>query len=283
MARPTNTQLFALAQAPPRSLRVGEGTYALEKVFKHDFFAATALYAKQNGPGFDRVVVKFGRTQPFCGLPMSWYGQWLRHHEEDIYAALAGVKGIPRWAGRIGETTYAIQYIDASPLDHLDAPPPEMFDKLAETFGKMHARGVAYCDANKRSNILVDRRGRPWLVDFQISLRTRPGWPAPLRWLIAAIVRHAQRADVYHLYKHKRRMARAELTAEEELLSRRRGLLHTLHRKATDPWRALRRRFLRKQAREGRLTSPSAGLEDHHQPEKATWREGGGKSHARPD
>ncbi len=283
MAQPTNTQLFALAQAPPRSLRVGEGTYALEKVFKHDFFAATALYAKLDGAGFPRVVVKFGRTQPFCGLPMCWYGQWLRRHEEAIYAALAGVEGIPRWAGRVGDASYAIQYIHAAPLDHLDAPPPGLFDKLARIFRQMHARGVAYCDANKRSNILVDRQGQPWLVDFQISLRARTGWPAPLRGLIAAVIRYAQRADVYHLYKHKRRMARSELTPEEELLSRRRGLLHTIHRKATDPWRALRRRFLRKQTREGRLLSPSARLEDHHQPEKATWREDEGKSPSRPD
>jgi hypothetical protein len=73
--------------------------------------------------------------------------------------------------------------------------------------------------------------------------------------------------------KHKRRLAPNELAPEEEALSRRRTGLHALHRKLTKPWRALRRRFLRRQHASGRLKSPTAELEDHHQPEKATWRD----------
>lgn len=272
--RSKNTQLFALRNAPPETLTLRELTYRRTRVFKHDFFAATCLYeaVESQRAAIPRVVVKFGRTQEFWGMPLDWYGKWLCMHERDIYSHLAGVPGVPRWAGCVDDATYAIEYIDAKPLDHLDVPPPGFFDRLLEIFTQMHRRGVAYCDANKQSNILVDADGRPFVIDFQISIHRRDNWPWPLRSISALIVRFAQRADIYHLYKHKRRLAPQELTAEEERLSRRRGRMHMLHRKLSARWREMRRRFLRKQYKAGRLESPTAKLEDHHQPEKETWR-----------
>ncbi len=272
--RTTNTQMFALRRPPPERVELAGAAYRLERVFKHDFFAATCLYQRVGGEsGFARVVGKFGRTRDFCGVPLWWLGRYMRAHEEGIYRALAGVDGVPRWAGRLGEAGYAIEYIDAVPLDHLDTPPTGFFDRLRGVFDAVHARGVAYSDANKRSNILCDTDGRAWLVDFQIAFRRRDDWPWPFRSLVAAAVRYVAGRDLYHLYKHKRRLAPAELTSEEDALSRRRGRLHGLHRKLTTPWRSFRRRWLRRQHRKGALQSPTADLEDHHQPEKATWRD----------
>ena len=269
----TNTQMFALRQSPPGRIELGGAAYELVRVFKHDFFAATCLYrAVSAGGAFDRVVVKFGRDQAFCGLPLAWYGRLLRHHEEAIYRLLAGVSGVPRWAGSLGQTAYAIEYIDARPLDHLQAPPPALFDRLREIFDAIHARGVGYCDANKKSNILVDDAGRPFLIDYQIAIRRRDDLPWPLRALAAAAVRYIARRDLYHLYKHKRRLCPEHMTPQEVELSRKRSGLHWLHRKLTKPYRALRRAFLRKQYQAGRLASPTAELEDHHQPEKEAWR-----------
>jgi hypothetical protein len=264
--------MFALRDPPPEAVTLGGSTYRLVRVFKHDFFAATCLYEAAGEAEIPTVVVKFGRTQPFCGLPMDWYGRLLCKHERGIYEALAGVEGVPRWAGCVSETTYAVEYIDAVPLDHLDAPPAGFFDRLLAVFEAIHERGVAYGDANKRSNILVDAAGRPFVIDYQIALRYRDDWPWPARQVLAAAVRYAQRGDVYHLYKHKRRLSPHELTDAEEAASRRRGLLHTIHRKLTKPWRSFRRRFLQRQYESGRLESPTADLEDHDQPEKATWR-----------
>jgi len=274
-----NTQLFALPQPPPERVELGGVRYRLVRVFKHDFFAATCLYEAaaddlraRNPDAIARIVVKFGRTQVFCGLPTAWYAAFMRAHEEGIYRALAGIPGVPRWAGRVGENGYAIEYVDARPLDHLAGPPPGFFDRIREVLDAIHARGVAYGDANKRSNILVGPGGEPFLVDYQIAIRRRDDLPWPIGAIVAAVVAYVQRSDLYHLYKHKRRLAPSELRPQEEALSRRRGLLHTIHRKLTDPWRFLRRRFLRGQHRTGRLASPTAALEDHHQPEKATWR-----------
>lgn len=269
----SNRQLFALREPPPQRVEIAGRAYRLVRVFKHDFFAATCLYERDDAgeAAMPRVVVKFGRSQPFCGLPMEWMGRWNRDHEEAIYARLAGVEGLPRWGGRVGALGYAIEYLDAAPLDHLPSPPPGFFDRLRKILDAIHDRGIAYGDANKRSNILVGPGGEPYLIDFQISIRTRDDLPL-IGAAIRLLVRRMMQKDLYHLYKHKRRMAPAELTGEEESLSRKRGLLHLLHRKLTKPYRSLRRWFLQKQYRSGQLVSPTASMEDHHQPEKETWR-----------
>ena len=268
---PLNTQMFALRDVSS-TLSVAGDEYSLLRVFKHDFYAATCLYQAVSPARFPRIVVKFGRRQMFCGLPLAWLGRWNRRHEEAIYRVLSGVEGVPRWLGRCRDGGYAIEYIDAKPLDHLEAPPPGFFDRLREIFDAIHARGVAYCDANKRSNILVDPSGRPFLVDFQLAIHRRDDLPWPLRAIVGACVRYLAGKDLYHLYKHKRRLAPQELTEQEEALSRHRSFLHRLHRKFTKPYRFLRRDFLRKRYEQGKLVSPTAKLEDHHQPEKATWR-----------
>ena len=271
----TNSQMFALRRPPPDEVDFGGDRYRLVRVFKHDFFAATCLY-EVAGPkpdaAFEKIVVKFGRTRDFCGLPVAWLGSFLLDHERAIYAALAGIEGVPRWAGRIGEAACAIEYVDAVPLDHVGPPPEGFFDRLRAILDQIHARGVGYCDANKRSNILVGPDGGAFLIDFQISVRRRDDWPQPLRAIARAVVSYVAAKDLYHLYKHKRRLAPGELTPEQRAQSVRRGGLHWLHRKLTKPYRALRRRFLSGQYKAGRLESPTAELEDHHQPEKATWR-----------
>jgi len=279
--------MFALRDVPPRTLRLAGARYRLVRVFKHDFLAATCLYEAEptsaspveplgDAPGarveFPRIVAKFGRSQSFLGLPMDWAGRLLRGREEEIYRALAGVEGVPRWVGRIDSASYAIEFVDGAPLDHVAAPPPGFFDRLRALFGAIHDCGVAYCDANKRSNILVGPRGKPFLVDYQIAIRRRDDLPWPLRSLVAGAVRYCAKRDLYHLCKHKRRLCPHELTVQEEALSRYRVGLHWLHRKLTKPWRSLRRRFLQREYQAGQLTSPTADLEDHPQPEKDVWR-----------
>lgn len=270
--------MFALSEAPPTTVEIAGARYGLVRVFKHDFYAATCLYqARDAGSDPEKIVVKFGRTRDFCGLGAAWLGELMRAHEEAIYRDLAGVAGVPRWVGSLGSAGYAIEHIDGVPLDHLaDAPPPGFFDRLRKVFDEIHARGVGYSDANKRSNILVGPGGEPFVVDYQISIRRRDDWPWPLRAIARGLVAYVVGKDLYHLYKHKRRLCPDELTNEEDALSRDRGGLHLLHRKLTNPWRVLRRRFLRGQYESGRLVSPTAEMEDHHQPEKATWRKAEG-------
>ena len=146
-------------------MKVCGAEYCLTRVFKHDFWAATCLYETTGQAEFPRVVVKIGRDHAFWGFPLKWYGKWLQAHERDIYKTLEGIHGVPRWIASLGDTGYAIEYIDALPLDHIDKPQPAVFDELARVFEQIHLRDVAYVDANKRSNILVTAEGQPFLVE----------------------------------------------------------------------------------------------------------------------
>ena len=278
----TNKVWFALTDAPPEHVDVGSGRYKIERVFKHDFYAATCLYHLVDSTDDDaceKIVVKFGRQSSLFGLPMKWSGEFMRRREENVYSRLEGLEGIPRWLGRLGDTGYAIEYIDAVPLDHFEKVPAGFFDRIIDLMKQVHSRGVAYSDSNKRSNILVGPDGEAFLIDFQISLLLRENSPWPLNRISRAIVDYICQRDIYHLLKHKRRMAPDELTPEEDTLSRQRDLLHRIHRKVAKGWRYLRRGFLRKRFESGRMVSPTAHLEDHIQPEKATWR----KVEARPE
>jgi len=274
----TDTQMFALKDPVPDRLTVRGSEYSLQRVFKHDFWAATCMYSTPDSdsdcPG---IVVKFGRDHPFAGLPFQMVGRWLTSREEYIYHRLDGVDGIPRWIDRLSPSSCAIEYIEGKPLDHCEKPPGGFFDKLKTIFEDLHSRGVAYVDSNKRSNILVKENGDPALIDFQISLATNSTWFPPFRNILSSIVHSLQKKDIYHLLKHKRRMSPDELTPEEDLVSRKRRGVHFLHRKLAKPYRRMRRNFLRKRHEEGRLVSPTSELEDHVQPEKESWRDSPGE------
>ena len=220
----------------------------------------------------EKVVVKIGRVQGFCGFPLDWVGRALRANERAVYRRIEGIPGVARWVGCLGATGYAIEYIDARPLDHPPPPPAGFFDQLRTLFEAIHARGVAYTDSNKRSNILIGADGRPYLVDYQISIRRCDDLPWPIGSAVAAAVRYMAAKDLYHLYKHKRRIAPAELTPEEDSLSRKRGGIHAVHRRLAKVYRAIRRTFLRRQFRKGAIHSPTEDLENHYQPEKDSWR-----------
>ncbi|GAH84258.1 unnamed protein product, partial [marine sediment metagenome] len=186
--------MFALRSPPPERIELAAATYRLVRVFKHDFWTAACLYELSAGAAgteaVPKVVVKFGRSQAFAGIPLGWVVRILRRNEQEIYGLLRGVPGVPRWMGCIGECGYAIEFIDSRSLDHDPPPPPGFFDELRRLLEAVHARGVAYVDSNKRSNILVGADGRPYLVDYQISIHRREDLPWPLREIIRAAVNY---------------------------------------------------------------------------------------------
>lgn len=286
MARSShNTQLFALPTCPPEHLTAAERHWRMEKVFKHDFFAATVLYAPgQTEEGqtadTDKLVVKFGRVNRFCGLGCRWIGRLLARRERRFHELADDVPGIQPFVEALDETSYALRFLPGRTLDTLASAPGEggvFFDRLRAIVDQLHARGIAYCDMNKRSNIVVRPDDTPALIDFQIAIWIDPKWSAWKRTLLGPIVRYMQRMDLYHMYKHKRRLDEAHLTDQERALAERRGPLIRIHRALVTPLRTIRRRFLGHLHRKGRLVSPSKDREDHYLPEKDTWRQPGEK------
>ncbi len=235
--------LFALPGAElPASVRCRGGTYTRVETFKHDFFAATGLY---RGPAGDLAVLKMGRTNELFSIPMDWSGRFLGHREIGFYERLQDLPGVPRLIGPVGATGFLHAFVPGHPLGRKEAVSDQFFDELLALLEELHRRGIAYVDLNKRQNILVGDDGRPYLIDFQISLsvpRGRWGARGPCRW----VLQRFQHADVYHALKHKRRLRPDLLTPAEAAALERLSVWIRLHRLIARPLTQLRRRTLRR-------------------------------------
>jgi hypothetical protein len=215
--------------------------YARVRTFKHDFFAATGLYRGPDG----LAVLKLGRCTDFLSLPTAWIGALLARREIRLYESTRDLAGVPRLVGPIGRNGFLHAFVPGHPLARREAVSDTFFDELLALLDALHERHIAYVDLNKRQNILVGDDGRPYLIDFQISLLLpRTGWRrlAPVRWLLSRF----QQADRYHCLKHKRRLRPDLLTAEEEARLARLSPWIRAHRLVARPLTYLRRRTLQR-------------------------------------
>jgi hypothetical protein len=236
-------------KALPKTLELPAGRYRLDRVFKHDFFAATALYGFDNSaspiPAPPRVVLKIARQSDFLGVPLRWLGQAIARHEWSILTRLQDLPGLPRLIARYGNDGVIYRYIEGRSLDENPGGlPDDFFDRLLDLLSKIHQRRIAYVDMNKRGNILIAADQSPCLIDFQIACFIPPmifGLHAVARSILDIL----QKEDCYHLYKHKRRL-RPDLMNDRELeQSRRVSFWILIHRALAAPYRRLRRGILR--------------------------------------
>ena len=257
----TPSWLLALGAEPvPATIEVGGRTHRLERIFKHDFFAYTALYREATAP--DRahasgVVLKIGRKASFFGLPLAWIGRWNAAHESAVFREVDDLEIVPRFTGRWGKHGFTHEFIEGHPLQRGERVPDDFFARLEAGLAEIHRRKLAYVDLEKSENVLVGDDGRPYLFDFQISWR----WPRrfggdlwPVAW-----TRHAlQASDRYHLKKHQRRSRPDQLTPAE--LAAAKPRLVRLYTGLTRPFTLLRRLVLKRidPERERRDLAPSA-------------------------
>lgn len=85
---------------PPRAITINGEEHELVEVFKHDSWAATALYRGQRG----MIVAKFNREQPLFFVPMKWLGRWLARREARALCLLDGIAGCPRMRAQSGRS-----------------------------------------------------------------------------------------------------------------------------------------------------------------------------------
>ena len=234
------------ADEPPRYVSVQGTRYQLAVPLKHDSWAATAIYADDEGK---RITCKFGRTQSVFGIPMSWLGRLLARRESGFLRRLKHIELLPKdlgpvtAGGRVLPNAIARSYVEGHPF----RDPPEhretFFADLRRLIAELHAEGVAYVDLHKRENIIVDPVGRPYLIDFQVCLATGSRWPLNGR-LMRLLVGKLKEMDDYHINKHYARCM-ADLLSPEEIrrLKTPPGFI-TAHRSFAVPLRSLRRRLL---------------------------------------
>jgi hypothetical protein len=133
-------------------------------------------------------------VRPLHGLLRTLYGRRVLRREERALTALAGTAGVPRLLGRIDEDALAMQFLDAEPLRRNLGP--ERLRKACIALGPrvaaLHERGVVHLDLRQKRNILVDREGEVFLVDFQSALvLAHDGWRGLLFRLLAPFDRGA--------------------------------------------------------------------------------------------
>jgi hypothetical protein len=241
----------------PQRLSLNSGRYRLRSVLKHDFFAATALYEYVDGGGSQnsvprKVILKLSRQGRFLAVPTSWLGRFLCRHELSVYRELDGLAGVPKILSLYADIGFVYEYVEGCSLDEQPQLPDDFFDSLHSLVKQVHSRDVAYVDMNKRGNIISGSDSRPYLIDFQISLHL-PG-------RLCACLRNAlQCADIYHLFKHKRKICPRLLTSEERILSYHKGFLISLHRCFANPYKKLRRAMFRYLYQKGVLAIESGG------------------------
>jgi predicted Ser/Thr protein kinase len=229
---------------PPLQVEIGGVRYQRIKVFKHDSWAATALYAGAAG----RVVCKFNRQQALGPLPLRWLGRVLAQREAEFLRRLAGLSGVPRWSGEVClagkklEHAVAHEYIPGHPLGQQERVSPSFFPALQQALAAIHRRDVAYVDLHKRENILVGDDGLPYLVDFQIGFGLPRRWPGQSRPM-RALLKLLQQSDEYHLRKHVARCASAAGEVLEETVVPPPWWIRA-HRLIAVPFRSFRRWLL---------------------------------------
>ncbi len=253
-------QLYACGRKGfPRNITVRDRTYQLEKILKHDFFAATAIYQiapvpqTAQGQAPDKIILKISRQEHFLGLPLRWLGKMLCEHEISILNRLSRLDCVPHLLSRYDQTGFIYGYIDGSTLDDVTAVPDDFFDKFVVVLRQIHKADIAYVDMNKRSNIIVAPDGSPRIIDFQISLYI-DNYTLVSPRLSFLFRRFLQRADVYHLLKHKRKLCPHLLTPTEQVLSRCNNSMLHFHRTVATPLRKLRRAFLQHLRTNGVIT-----------------------------
>lgn len=261
-------------EGPPAQIEIAGASYTLRRILKHDFWAATALYeAAGNETGRPRAVVfKHNRRRPFGLVPLGWLGRLLTHNEVCNLGRCADVPGVPKVVTRLGPNTFVYEYIEGTSLRKGMVPPADFFDRLRIVLDRVHARRLVHLDLHKPGNILLGRDGRAYLIDFQISTCI------PDRLLISPALssrfrRWLQSFDIYHLYKHKRRLLPERLTKAEYCLSHSRSLALMLHRVIVAPYKWVRRATLRYLFASGMLKStPTAAANAETDPARWTHR-----------
>ena len=224
---------------PPVQLVLSTGTYLHVQTFKHDFFAATAMYQGESG----KAVLKMGRRVAFFGFPSAWIGRWLTQREGRMYQRMSGIEGIPAWLGFDGPSSLAHAYVEGAPLHRRDAVNDDFFPRLSAMLDAIHARGAAYVDLEKPENILLGTDGRPHLIDFQISVYFDSAGGGP-SWLARRILKTLQSSDRFHLFKHWRRLRPDQLTAQQLADSYEAPFWIAWHRRIFRPLTLLRRWIL---------------------------------------
>jgi len=96
-------------------------------------------------------------------------------HEYRAYERLGGLKGVPGCYGLFPNDRLVLEFRPGTSLREaaIDGNGP-FFPALLDLIQAMHARGVAHGDLKRKSNLIVDARGLPLVLDFGTATFLKP-------------------------------------------------------------------------------------------------------------
>jgi hypothetical protein len=161
--------------------------------------------------------------------PCSWLGRWVvgpfsLWRERRAYGLLQGIDGVPEMLPAPDRRALIIAFVPGRPLSREALRDPERFlAALERLLAQIHARGVAHLDLRTKTNLLVDERGLPWLIDFSSAVAFGR-WPL-VGSLFLALGRFTDRSA---LLKYRARYAPEMLDDVDQAELRRHGRVRKL-------------------------------------------------------
>lgn len=250
-SRPAMLRALGLDE-PPHCVVIQGVSYERLEIFKHDSWAATALYKRINeqGESPEKVVCKFNRIQSIGPIPMRWLGKRLAAREAFAYQQLHRLSGIPKGDDNVQHPngrpmTHVVQheFLEGHPLQENEPLADTFFPALKSLLQGVHEAGFAYVDLHKRENVLVLSDGSPGLIDFQISLHPLPRYlrlVPGMKWLHSMF----RRSDDFCLSKHVSRLRPDQLSELGYPVQLELPWWIRIHRMVAVPFRQTRRKLL---------------------------------------
>ena len=174
--------------------------------------------------------------------PRPWWirqtvGRFFVRRETRAYRAAAGVRGLPRFLGRLGPFALATEFVEARTLAEFEdgTVEPARFDTLQEIVLALHERGLALADLNHR-DVLLAESGEVYVIDLATAwtLGERPG--AVRRRLFEQF----RSTDLFSLARMRARFTGEDRDEAVRLADPRAVRLHRITRRLKWRWDRLR-------------------------------------------
>jgi serine/threonine protein kinase len=118
-----------------------------------------------------QVVVKDYSVNRF--LYRHLVGRFLIWRESKAYRRLRGLKGVPKYYGKIAGPALVLEAVPAESVENLEKVqklPEEFFKTLRTLVDAFHQRGLAHCDLKRAPNILLGDDAQPYIVDWSAAI-----------------------------------------------------------------------------------------------------------------
>ena len=118
-----------------------------------------------------QVVVKDYSVNRF--LYRHLVGRFLIWRESKAYRRLRGLKGVPKYYGKIAGLALVLEAVPAESVENLEKVqklPEEFFKTLRTLVDAFHQRGLAHCDLKRAPNILLGDDAQPYIVDWSAAI-----------------------------------------------------------------------------------------------------------------